>query len=243
MSARERGISDVRVSDSRIRMDILTFITRSIEGLAWPVCVLIVTLLFKVQIADLLSRPKREDPGGEFEFSEAAKEQIAVVTEAGIAAAGPSSSGENGTGSASGEQCFLDTAYELLDISPRAAVIEGWRSLYRAALDTLSRYEESPSEAASSSSGYEESSSEGASPSSGHYPTRHPPPARVALCLRDRGILSPAQIAIFDELRQLRNQGVHADDFEMSDKKAKEYLILAEFLIEKLKRHDEMEMC
>ena len=38
-------------------------------------------------------------------------------------------------------------------------------------------------------------------------------------------------------------QGVHADDFEMSDKKAKEYLILAEFLIEKLKRHDEMEMC
>ena len=80
-------------------MDILTFITRSIEGLAWPVCVLIVTLLFKVQIADLLSRVRKgKYPGGEFEFSEAAKEQIAVVTEAGIAAAGPSSSGENGTG-------------------------------------------------------------------------------------------------------------------------------------------------
>ena len=50
-------------------------------------------------------------------------------------------------------------------------------------------------------------------------------------------VLSPDQLALFDELRQIRNSAVHLDDFKIDENKAKEYLILAELLISKLEKH------
>ena len=63
-------------------MDNLTFITKMAETLAWPICVIILALLFRGQVVELLRRiVKGKIPGGEFEFSkfvfsEVAKEQI-----------------------------------------------------------------------------------------------------------------------------------------------------------------------
>jgi hypothetical protein len=175
------------------------------------------SLIFRGQITELLSRVRKgKIPGGEFEFSESAKGQIAIAAEIGIPNIGSVSSSGIGTGSSFGEQYSLDIAYELLDTSPRAAIIEGWRLLYRAALESLPEYEESSS-------------------SSGDYPAIQPSPAKLGIYLREKGILTPDLLALFDELRKLRNQAVHVDDFLISEKKAQEYLILVALLIEKLK--------
>ncbi|QDT51299.1 hypothetical protein Pan258_53880 [Symmachiella dynata] len=195
-------------------MDCLTFTAKVVESLAWPVCVFVIALLFKHQLSELLGRiTKGKIPGGEFEFSDAAKGQLAVVTET---QAIQYETG-NGTGTGADALYSLDTAYELLDTLPRAAIIEGWHVLSKAALDSLTDYEESSS-----------------SSSSEDYPARQPPPARLAGLLRDQGVLTSDQMALFDELRQLRNQAVHGDKFDIGEKKAKEYLILAEQLIDKL---------
>ena len=198
-------------------MDYLTFTSKLIDSLAWPICTLVIALAFRTQIRDLLSRiTKGKLPGGEFEFSPVAKEQLAVAA----VPQSPVPESEDDDDEASpyaGETYNLDEAYELLDAAPQYAVIAGWRVLNRAAIDALSAYDESSG--------------------SDDYPSKSPPPARVAGYLRDQGVLSPDQLALFDELRQIRNSAVHLDDFKIDEHKAKEYLILAELLISKLEKH------
>ncbi|MEZ6058026.1 MAG: hypothetical protein R3C01_15105 [Planctomycetaceae bacterium] len=201
-------------------MDWLTFTTKIVESTAWPLCAIIIALLFKNQLSELLSRiVKGKIPGGEFEFSDVAKGQLATADQS-IA---PPQLDYDESGSGSASLYSLDTAYELLDTLPRAAVIEGWRQLNAAAADrVVESYEESSE--SSSSSGYPED-----------YPFRHIPTARLAGCLRSRSILTSDQLALFDELRRLRNQAVHDDETELDEKKAEEYLILAELLLDKLR--------
>ena len=201
-------------------MDWLTFTTKIVESTAWPVCAVIIALLFKGQISELLGRiVKGKIPGGEFEFSDVAKGQLATADQ-GITQ--PQLEYDESS-SGSTDSYSLDTAYELLDTLPRAAVIEGWRQLNAAAVERVTEFYEESSES-SSSSAYPED-----------YPFRHVPPARLAGYLRSGDILAPDQLALFDELRRLRNQAVHDDDAELNEKKAKEYLILTELLIDKIR--------
>lgn len=204
-------------------MDCLTFTSNIIESLAWPVCTLVIALAFREQIRELLSRVvKGKVPGGEFEFSPTAQHQLAIAA----TSMGPSDDtphpdtddNEFRSSSYAESEYNLDEAYELLEASPRYAVVAGWRVLNRAALEALADYDESSG--------------------SDDYPSRIPPPARIARYLRDQKILSPDQLALFDELRQIRNSSIYVDDFGIDETKAKEYLILAELLISKLTQHD-----
>lgn len=195
-------------------MDTLTFISNIVASIAWPACVIVVALLFKEQLTDLLGRMvKGKIPGGEFEFSDSAKHQLANADQAEVPPLDdPDSSGH--------EQYSMDAAYQLLEALPRAAVIEGWRQLNAAALDrVIDIYEEM----SSSSEDMED------------FRLRQPPPSRVMGYLRQHNLLSSDQLALYEELRRLRNQAVHADDFDLTYEKAKEYLILTELLLDKLR--------
>jgi hypothetical protein len=198
-------------------MDFLTFTSKLVDSLAWPICTLVIALAFRTQIRDLLSRiTKGKVAGGEFEFSPVAKGVLAVAA-VPQATTPETEDDDHERGPDASETYSLDEAYELVDAAPQYAVIAGWRVLNRAALDALSAYDESSG--------------------SDDYPSKNPPPARVAGYLRDQRVLSPDQLALFDELRQIRNSAVHLDDFKIDENKAKEYLILAELLISKLEKH------
>ena len=204
-------------------MDYLTFTTKIVDALAWPVSVLIIAILCRNQLSDLFQRiTKGKIAGNEFEFSESAQQQL-VTAEDQITP--PNLEDEYDSDSSDAEN-DLDTAYQLLETSPRAAVAEAWRHLYRAAIERISSFvedESSESSMSSESLSYRDD-----------YATRRLPPARVTAYLRQFSILSSDEIALFEELRRLRNQSVHASDFEIGEKKAKEYLILTELLMEKL---------
>ena len=202
-------------------MDCLTFTSQIVESIAWPVSAIILAAMFKSQIGDLLKRiVKGKIPGGEFEFSDVAKGQLATADE--LIAPPQSDYDSSGTGIA--ESHNLDSAYEQLETLPRAAVIEGWRQLNAAAIECVREF-------------YETSSGSSGIASSEEYSPRHIPPARLASYLRSNNVLTPDQIALFDELRRLRNQAMHSDRFDLDERKAKEYLILTELLLEKLNRY------
>ena len=195
-------------------MDWLTFISNVIASTAWPISAVVIALLFRAQLTDLLKRiTKGKFAGGEFEFSDSAQDQLADATE------GSSSPLESNDSSK--DENALDSAYRLLEISPRAAVVEAWRVMNDKALMTIMDHIENASEP-------------GEFPYSGELIGRHLPTARMTEYFRKHRILAPDQIALFDELRRLRNHAAHHDDFEIGDKKGKEYLILTELLMESL---------
>ena len=193
-------------------MDNLTFISKLVDALAWPAVVVILALVYRKKIEDLLSRIRKGKlPGGEFEFSEGA---LRVLSDAPPRALAQSSS--SGEGSEKAISSTLDSAYAIIEHSPRAAVQEGWQELQQAALERLEFYDDDDS--------------------SDDYPTRTPRPVALTGYLRDQHILDPEEVAVFNELRNLRNKAVHVPDFEITTEKARDYLILCELLIESLSR-------
>ena len=106
-----------------------------------------------------------------------------------------------------------------MDIVPRAAVLEAFRQVAEAAIESLKDCEESSS-----------SSSEGPLDYSGQLLTG----ALLERKLSQYQLLPPEFMALFGELRRLRNQAAH--EGEIDEEQAKEYLILAELLIQKLRQ-------
>jgi len=103
-----------------------------------------------------------------------------------------------------------DPILELARVSPRAAVTEAWRQVEAAALDAAQRnnvplkYREAVS------------------------------PVRVIRALEKAEVVDPAPMAIFHDLRALRNQAAHAPEFALSTEAVIEYVDLARRLIEYL---------
>ena len=195
-------------------MDWLTFIANIVSSVAWPASAVVIALIFRSQLTDLLKRiTKGKFAGGEFEFSESAQGQLADAKVDLQTNDAPDDSSE--------DENELDVAYRLLEISPRAAIIEAWRIITeRAQIKIMDEIEDS-----SESSDFTDS---------GDLLGRHFPPARMTEYFRKYRILSADEIELFDELRHLRNQAKHVEDFDIGDKKSKEYLILAELLMEHL---------
>ena len=194
-------------------MDTLTFISKIIEALAWPLVAIALALIFRHRINDLLARIRKgKIPGGEFEFSDVAQR---VLADAPPRALIPSSSSSS-SGPSIQTFSILGPAYAILEHSPRAAVQEGWQELQKAALERLQFYDDDTS--------------------SDDYPTRTPRPVALAGYLRDQRILDAEEVAVFNELRDLRNRAVHVPDFEITIEKARDYLVLCELLIDSLGR-------
>jgi len=103
-----------------------------------------------------------------------------------------------------------DPILELARVSPRAAVTEAWRQVEAAALDAAQR-NNVPLQ-------YREAVS----------------PVRVIRALEKAEVVDPAPMAIFHDLRALRNQAAHAPEFALSTEAVIEYVELARRLIEYL---------
>lgn len=93
---------------------------------------------------------------------------------------------------------------ELAKLHPRSAILESWVRVEAAARAVLARK---------------------TSPTSGYIPA-----AKLAEPLAQEGILTQGQVVLFHELRRLRNDVAHAQDFEPTLEAAKAYIDLASFL-------------
>jgi hypothetical protein len=105
-----------------------------------------------------------------------------------------------------------DTIIELARVSPRAAVTEAWREVEAAAVEAARRNKISLNGERSTS------------------------PLRLIRALERAGLVDSDKRALFHDLRNLRNQAVHAPEFALSTEAALDYVSLARRLAEYLRR-------
>lgn len=102
-------------------------------------------------------------------------------------------------------------AFELVAFSTRTAIMEAWIELETVAVEVASSlWNQSPSET-----------------------MRNMP--RLAEYLYKSKIIDDKQLNIFQRLRQLRNKAAHAEELNLSEKDAQEYIIMASSLVKHLR--------
>ena len=106
--------------------------------------------------------------------------------------------------------------FRLAEISPRAAILEAWQGIEFAARRVVLQRAGSPIPDVSS-------------------------PLRVLKELGQLQLLSPEDIALFQDLRGLRNQATHSPDFNPSFEAVTSYLQLASALQARLEKHAAIE--
>ncbi len=111
-------------------MDIFTFIAQMTQALAWPVAVLAIFLIYRRQIAHLLTLVEHlRFEGIEVEFGRGLAELKRTVERELPKAEAP----------AAAEPRLRERLLQLAALSPRAVVLEAWLVLEEAALDVLKR--------------------------------------------------------------------------------------------------------
>ncbi len=183
-------------------MNTLTFVIELLKILVWPITVLIIFLLLRRQIEMLFPSLQRFSYGGlELDFSRQVQELSQRVRQALPTPAA-------NTGLEALRQHLIDLA----PISPRAAVLEGWLQVERAAVDATKRHN------------LELSSRDARSP------------LLLGQALEDAGIISDRTTAIYHRLRNLRNIAAHANEFSIEPDLAIEYVDLAVRLTDYLQK-------
>lgn len=174
-------------------MDILTFIAKLVEFLAWPCAAIILVLLLRGEIKGLFRYVKKLKAGPvEAEFEREIKE-LKATTEAQPQLLPPPE------GVTPERQMLL----QLVQINPRSAVLEAWRGVEEASVRVIQ--------------------------SKGFYvPEREAnSPLAIIRSLTKENVLIAEEISLYHELRALRNQATHSQDFSPTTDAAINYIELA----------------
>jgi len=179
-------------------MDILTFISKIIDSLAWPATVAIATFLVRSQLPEIarsLKSIKYKDFEMIFEreIKEAAAEVKAALS-AWDAAVKP--------GFKFDEASSLHVA-AVSHYSQSAAMLEAWLRVESAAADFAAKFQ--PGSA-----------------------LKYPSPLKLKEMLIKAGVFDARQAEAFDSLRKIRNQLVHVMNSQFSEDTVAEYLASAE---------------
>ena len=172
-------------------MDWITFISKAIDSLAWPIATMIIVLCLRnpiIALIPLMRKLKYKEL--ELEFSEGVKEIESELVQSGR--------GE----SVEAEKVEVEASrfVSLLNISPRAAVLEAWTELEVAAV-----------EIASSFWGRDGESVFKHMPNLGSY-------------LMQCEVFDENQHEAFNKLRQMRNKLAHGEEVNLSREDAKAYI-------------------
>ena len=175
-------------------MDTLTFVSKLIEALAWPLSLAFVAWLLRAEIRELLRLVKKLKAGPvEAEFDREIH-TLRAEAEAGKLSPEPALS--------AGSQS--DPLLDLAARHPRAAILEAWRSVEFAMLRLANARDLLP-------------------PGLDKVPSRH-----VVGVIAKNELLAPEELALYYDLRNLRNQAAHATDFEPSEAGAIDYVKLVQ---------------
>lgn len=173
-------------------MDWLTFISKILEALAWPLAAVALVALLRKEIRQFLPLVKRLKAGPvEAEFERELKE---LRTSAESQPRRPDSPAQPEPGS---------LLLQLVEINPRSAILEAWQQVELAALRAAVERQIKVTAAESNS------------------------PAAIVRALNGRGLLSTEDLALFHDLRALRNQASRARDFTPTTEAALNYVALS----------------
>lgn len=175
-------------------MDWITFLSKAIDSLAWPIAFIVTVLCLRnpiVALVPLMKKLKYKEL--ELEFSEGVKE---VKNELNQSTEGKHDQVEKVEEEAGK---FIS----LLNISPRAAVLEAWTELEVAAVEVASSFWGGSGESVFKYM-----------PNLGSY-------------LKQCEVLDTNQLEAFNKLRQMRNNVAHGGDLNLSREDAKDYIYSA----------------
>jgi len=172
----------------------LEFISSIVGSLAWPACVIGVTFLVKAEIPQLI-RSLRRLKYKDLELE--FEKSFKEIADKSKEAFPNSSEGVLILGQSQEEQ-EKRLSY-VSDLAPRSAIVEAWLLVESAAIDAVRK--------------------------SGVAPLKSMPgPMRLRDYLVKAQLLNQEQQAVFEKLRVLRNQAVHAIDAEFSSSAVKNYV-------------------
>lgn len=185
-------------------MDWKTFIVEILNAVSWPVATVIGVWLFRKPIYDLIPLIRKlKYKEFEMEFSEKVRE-LKKESEKALPTDESQSPGlvEN-----------KSKYFQLLDISPRSAVLEAWLELETAMVDNINRHGLVKHEGILR----------------GH--------SRLGHVLLNENIINKAQFDLFHKLRDLRNRAAHAEEFELGREDAEYYIDSAVLLSSHLRNN------
>jgi hypothetical protein len=167
-------------------MDFLTFLSKVVEAIAWPATVLILLAILRKELP-LIAKSLRRLKYKDFVFEFDAATQ-AIADEVKQAVPTPEKQISLMGNPKGAAQAKLEAIAEL---APRAAILEAWLQVEAAAADVIRN--------------------KGLATL-----TSFPGPLRLREGLQKGGILNSRQVAIFEQLRTLRNEAVHVPDAEFT---------------------------
>jgi len=168
-------------------MDVLTFIAKIVESLAWPAIVVGLLLYLRKDFPTMgkaLRRLKFKDV--EMEFGDAVRE-LEIETKRAV----PQSIGDRLDQVTDEGSTTAKRLLSIAEVSPRAAILEAWLVVEAAAADVLMK-------------------------AKGPTVRAEAGPLKLQVGLRQRGILTPPQEVVFDHLRRIRNQSLHLSEVDLS---------------------------
>jgi hypothetical protein len=175
-------------------MDWLTFISKIIESLAWPSVPIAVLLIIRKELPTIAKSLRR------FKYKDVELEfgesAKAVANETKVVLPEPTNYAQLPIEQKSTAESRLEA---IADIAPRAAILEAWLLVEAAAADVIQKKN------LGSLSAY-------------------PGPLRLRETLQKGNILNSRQIAVFEQLRKLRNDAVHVPDAEFTKEAAINYI-------------------
>ena len=182
-------------------MDWKTFIVEIVSAIVWPALILLLVFNLKDNVFSILPRLKKlKLKDAEVELFEEKLNKLEVEsTETNLSL----TDSENDSD--------LDEQYEFLfqlsEVSPRAAVLESYRTLESASVKSLKN----------------------------NYPHLKSKKGFSAHnMLQDSGVLDSTQYKRYMELKELRNQAAHMDDFELQNMPVNAYIDTALALAKKI---------
>lgn len=175
-------------------MDWLTFISKLIESLAWPSVLIVVLLIIRKELPAIAKSLRR------FKYKDVELEfgesAKAVANETKAVLPEPTNNAQLPIEQKLAAESRLEA---IADIAPRAAILEAWLLVEAAAADVIQKK------------------------SLGNLST-YPGPLRLRETLQKGDILNDRQVAVFEQLRKLRNDAVHVPDAEFTRDAAINYI-------------------
>jgi uncharacterized protein YutE (UPF0331/DUF86 family) len=174
-------------------VDTLTFISNIVESLAWPSALAAITIVLRKPLFDLIPLLRKlKYKELELEFSETLSHTKEL---------------QKNSGAEEPElEKKISRLIQLIEIAPRAAIVESWIDLERSIIKLAIRHGVSEEHATSKNS------------------------CALGKVLKSSNVISEKQYELFSTLRSLRNNAVHLDYFDISEMTAKEYVAQAGLL-------------
>ncbi|MGF0176703.1 hypothetical protein ACQF36_41495 [Streptomyces sp. Marseille-Q5077] len=190
-------------------MEVAELVLKYIEALAWPLVTVGLVWGLRNHIQGAFTRMTRlETPAGAIEFASDAHE---VRTEAEELAAASESAGPTAVGPEEEQPSrfgIFQQAWDTADASPIGALLTAWLVLEEISDKALAE--------------------RGGVPQSVGGVHRPPIPVRISARLTELG-LSPGALAVFEDLRQLRNRAIHGFDV-VTPKAARDFVESARYV-------------